>query len=187
MTNGSIQEWMEIKDLLKTFCNASGLLINWDKTTFHFANLQDQTLALLKDLLPHNFVHLSKGFKYLGYFLKANSLKPTDWNWLIAKVEKRIGHWCNRWLSLGGCFTLIKAVLEGQPIFWMALAAIPVTVLDKLRKLSFNFLWSGYTDHSRQHLCNWETLAKPKKRAVGGSGTSPTSIKHWRPTHFGMF
>jgi hypothetical protein len=63
-------------------------MINWDKSTFHFSNLQDHSLALLKDLLPHRFIHLSEGFKYLGYFLKEDSLKPTDWNWLIAKVEK---------------------------------------------------------------------------------------------------
>jgi hypothetical protein len=92
MTNGSIQEWTEIIDLLKTFCKASGLLINWNKSTFHHANLMDHELALLKALLPHNFVHLSEGFKYLGYLIKVDSLKSSDWNWLIAKVEKRIGH-----------------------------------------------------------------------------------------------
>jgi hypothetical protein len=63
---------------------------------------------------------------------------------------------------------LIKVVLEGQAVYWMALAAIPATVLTKLRKLIFNFLWSGCSDHSRQHLCNWQALAKPKQK--GGWG-----------------
>jgi mannosylglycoprotein endo-beta-mannosidase len=66
MTNGSTQEWIEINNLLKTFCNASGLQINWNKSSFHYANLQDQTLTLLKALLPHSFLHLSEGFNYLG-------------------------------------------------------------------------------------------------------------------------
>lgn len=39
MTNGSLHEWTDITDLLKTFCNASGLLINWNKSTFHHVNL----------------------------------------------------------------------------------------------------------------------------------------------------
>jgi hypothetical protein len=78
MTNGSIQEWMEITNLLKLFCNATGLTINWRKSTFHHANLLDQTITQLKSLLPHNFVPLSEGFKYLGYLLKADSLKPSD-------------------------------------------------------------------------------------------------------------
>jgi hypothetical protein len=93
MTNGSLQEWMKIKELLNTFYNASGLLINWDKSTFHFANLQDQTLALLKDILPHTFVHLSEGFKYLGSFLKSDSLKPTR---VILGAKFR------SWAKLGG-------------------------------------------------------------------------------------
>jgi hypothetical protein len=30
-------------------------------------------------------------------------------------LKKGSDMWCNRWLSLGGRFTLIKSVLEGQP------------------------------------------------------------------------
>jgi hypothetical protein len=168
MTNDSLQEWKEIKEILKIFCSATGLSINWEKSTFHFANLQQQTLDQLKGIFPYTFTHLSSGLKYLGYYLKADSYKLADWNWLIAKVEKKTGHWCTRWLSLGGRFTLIKVVLEGQPVYWMALAAIPATVLTKLRRLTYNFLWSGCSDHSRQHLCNWESLEKPKQK--GGWG-----------------
>jgi hypothetical protein len=87
------------------------LLINWDKLTFHFANLYQQTLDQLKGIFLYSFTHLSFGLNYLGYFLKSDSYKPTDWNWLIAKVQKNMGHWCTRWLFLGGRFTLIKAVL----------------------------------------------------------------------------
>lgn len=53
-------------------------------------------------------------------------------------------------------------------MYWMALTAIPAIVIDKPRRLSYNFLWSGSSDHSRQHLCNWESLAKPKIK--GGWG-----------------
>jgi len=56
------------------------------------------------------------------------------------KGGKRIGHWCNRWLSIGGRYTLVKVSLEGQSVYWMALVVIPTLVLDKLKKLTFNFL-----------------------------------------------
>jgi hypothetical protein len=168
MTNASLLEWREIYGLLNIFCSASGLHINWSKSTFHYANIQDHDLDQLKDIFPHTFVHLSLGFKYLGYFLKAEHYKASDWDWLIAKVEKKVGHWCNRWLSIGGRYTLIKVSLEGQPIYWMALASIPTSVLEKLRKLTYNFLWSGSKEHHKLHLCNWETLAKPKIK--GGWG-----------------
>jgi hypothetical protein len=91
-----------------------------------------------------------------------------DWSWLLAKVEKRIGHWCNRWLSLGGRYILLKSVLESQPVYWMSLAAIPNSVLNKLRKVMFNFLWNGSSENYHYHLCRWETLTKPKN--CGGWG-----------------
>jgi hypothetical protein len=73
--------------------------------------------------------------------LKSEKYKAEDWRWLIAKYDKRIGHWCNRWLSLGGCFVLIKVVLESQPVYWMALAAIPVQFLTGSD--SYFFLFFG--------------------------------------------
>ena len=71
MTNASLLEWREISRLLLAFCSASGLQINWTKSTFHFANLQAQQLEHLKVIFPHNFTHLSLSFKYLGYYIKA--------------------------------------------------------------------------------------------------------------------
>jgi hypothetical protein len=59
--------------------------------------------------------------------------KAEDWRWLLAKIEKRIGHWCNMWLSLGGPFILIKVVLESQPVYWMVLVVILVSILNKIR------------------------------------------------------
>jgi hypothetical protein len=94
-----------------------------------------------------------------------------------------MNNWCNRWLSIGGRYTLLKATLEGQPMYWMALAAIPLTVLEKLRKLTFNFLWSGCQEKCMQHLCNWETLATPKSKGGWGFETSSNSIRHWLPQY----
>jgi hypothetical protein len=168
MTKGTLQEWIEIKEILNIFCSATGLTINWNKSSFHFANIPCSSLDQIKGIFPYTFLPLSSGLNYLGYHLKPDSYKPSDWNWLLIKVEKRIGHWSTRWLSLGGRFTLLKVVLEGQAVYWMALAAIPASVLTKLCKMMFNFLWSGCLDHTRQHLCSWQTLAKPKKK--GGWG-----------------
>jgi hypothetical protein len=114
------------------------------------------------------YVRLTLGFKYLGYFLKAGKtlLKTGDGYWL--KFESRIKHWCNRWLTLGGHCILVKVVLETQAVFWMALAAVPATILINIRKLIFDFLWTGGRKESGIHLCSWVRLAKPK--SLGGWG-----------------
>jgi hypothetical protein len=50
MTNGTLHEWLEIKDILHIFCSATGLLINWNKSTFHFANINQSIL----DMFSHS-------------------------------------------------------------------------------------------------------------------------------------
>lgn len=37
------------------------------------------------------------------------------------RFDKRISNGCNRWLSLGGRFILIKLVLERIPVYWFTL------------------------------------------------------------------
>lgn len=86
--------------------------INTLKTTVPYWWLEEAELSPLKDILPFTFADLNVGFKYLGYYLKPGSSKSADWSWLVAKFEKKIGLWCNKWLSLGSRFILVKAVLE---------------------------------------------------------------------------
>eukprot|EP01018_Ginkgo_biloba_P027293 Gb_33895 [translate_table: standard] len=52
------------------------------------------------------------GTRMKGFFLKPNAYGIRDWRWLIAKVEKRLEIWCNRWLSRARrekeCIPLVK-------------------------------------------------------------------------------
>jgi hypothetical protein len=121
MTKASITEWLEIKKLLATFCSATGLLINSHKSSFYQFGVQQPVLDSIKAVFTYSINNLANGFKYLGYILKADRFKAEDWNWLLMKYENRINHWCNRWLTLGGQLVLAKAVLESQPIYWLAL------------------------------------------------------------------
>jgi hypothetical protein len=132
------------------------------KVYLYYVGVHGETLENLKDIFPHNFEELVKGFRYLGYFLNADAYKYVDWRWLLSNIEERIGMWCNIWLSLGGRYTLVKSILESQPLYWMALVAMPTSILEKIRKLMFIFLWSSDEGKNHFHLCSWEVLAKQK-------------------------
>ena len=90
-----------------------------------------------------------------------------DWDWLIAKVEKRILNWSFHWLTKEGKLTLVKAVLEAIPIYWMHFW-IPMGVIEKIRNLCFRFLWSEHKDSVGLPWTSWKTLACPK--FLGGWG-----------------
>jgi hypothetical protein len=87
---------------------------------------------------------------------------------MLQKFERKIGNWCYRWLTLGGQLTLLKFVLESHLVYWMSLEIIPLTVLNHLRKIMFNFLWKSNSDSKSFHLCKWERLTLPK--CYGGWG-----------------
>jgi hypothetical protein len=97
-----------------------------------------------------------------------STYRVEDWQWLLLKYENQICHWCNRFLSLGGRYVLIKVELEIQPVYWMALAHIPASILNMIHKMVFSYIWLGKKQASTLHLCNWETIAKPK--VYGGWG-----------------
>jgi hypothetical protein len=64
----------------------------------------------------------------------------------VDTFEKKIGFWCNKWLSLGGRLILVKSVLESLAVYWMMLERVPSKIITTLRRLAFNFLWGGQAD-----------------------------------------
>ena len=102
---------------------------------------------------------LQSGLTYLGYFLKPMSYKVSDWYWLLQRFEKKISHWSYKNLSLGGRLVLVKAVLTSIPVYWMGLAPLPVSILQKLRSMMFNFLWGSSAISFKYHLTNWKDLS----------------------------
>ena len=80
-------------------------------------------------------------------------------------------------MSLGGRLNLIKDTLTNIPIYWMALARISKSILDFIRKKTFNFLWKGKKERFAFHLVKWKSLSMPK--CFGGWGLKNLF-------HFGM-
>jgi hypothetical protein len=168
LSTANLAEWTIIHSLLNTFCAVSGLEINVHKSVFLVSNAQETLQTKLKELFGIESLELSEGFTYLGYYIKSSTYTKKDWIWLSGKFEGRIHNWRNRLLFMGGRYVLIKAVLESLPVFWMALAHIPASVLKTLRQLIFTFLWTGNKKNKGFHLSRWEVISKPK--LMGGWG-----------------
>jgi hypothetical protein len=94
-----------------------GLKVSPQKSTLHFSGIHGEPLEQFRTMFSYNFEELSMGFCYLGYYLKYGKSNFEVWRWLIIKFEEKIKQWCNRWLTLGGCDTLAKSVLETQSVY----------------------------------------------------------------------
>jgi hypothetical protein len=176
LTLADPDEWALIHSILNYFCTATGLEINLQKSIFLFSNIQASSLSDITALFGIKALELDKGFSYLGFLLKSSRYSCKDWHWLLDKFNSKIQHWCNKFLSLGGRFVLIKSILESLPVYWMALAHIPASILKSLRQLIFSFLWSGSKTNKGFHLCNWASISKPK--TLGGWGLRHLPIFH---------
>ena len=150
--SGTLLEWIAFDVILNTFCKASGMCISIDKSCFLFNIVDEGTLGDIARVLPYKMEPIVTGFKYLGYFLKPSGYKVCDWNWLVQKYENIILNWTHKLLSLGGPLILVQAVLSKLPIYWLGLAPIPVSVLNRLRSITFAFLWGSTRNKHRYHL-----------------------------------
>ena len=119
--------------------------------------MEEDTVRRLQVLFPFIVTILYDGLKYLGFRLKPNCHKKEDLNWMLAKLERRVNIWCNRWLSREGRLVLVKSVLEAILVYRMSLAWIPKSILEKSRKICSKFLW---TRKKEQRVLPWVKWVK---------------------------
>ena len=153
---------------LELFKKASGLIINEDKSSITWENLEDGEKRYIVARLNFQCREVDEGLKYLGFYLKPNDYRKSNWMWLLAKLEKRLMTSSHRWLSWASRLVLIKLVLEAIPVYWMSLSWIPKDVLEKALKLCFSFLWRGKKDKQVMPWVRWSCISLPK--ALGGWG-----------------
>ena len=162
ITDGSTQPLSTLYEILMDFSKASRMMINEDKSSFYYSGLDDRELISLQNFFSFTVLKIESGMKYLGFFLKPCRYLLKDWDWLIAKAEKRIKNWSYRWLSRGGKLILIKSVLEALPVYWMHFWIL-VGIIEKIRKLFFKFVWSGSCGSSSGlPWTSWKVLENPK-------------------------
>lgn len=72
---GSWVEWQVLSKIFSLFSEASGIVVNMQKSDFLSCTLPLVTLDQICLLLPVAFEELSSWFKYLGYFIKPNTYR----------------------------------------------------------------------------------------------------------------
>ncbi|GJV95632.1 RNA-directed DNA polymerase, eukaryota [Tanacetum coccineum] len=83
---------------------------------------------------------LKNPFTYLGTKVGDNMARKEAWRDVEAKVLARLSKWKMKTLSIGGRFTLLKAVLGSMPIFHMSIYKVPINVLKSLESIRGVFL-----------------------------------------------
>eukprot|EP00253_Pinus_taeda_P026524 PITA_26524 len=170
----SVQESRLLKDLLSTFSEASGALINRVKSQIFFFNTPMPTQNSIARILGFTIAKLPS--KYLGAPMIASTLKHASWTDLLDKFEAKLSLWTHRALNIASRIILIKAILQSLPLYLFTLLAAPKWVITAIKNLQRNFLWGSSGKNRKWALVKWDKVCLPKKS--GGIGLRDPALSN---------
>lgn len=151
---------LNIKKTLILFQLASGLQVNFHKSSIHGIHLDDSWLqSMAKTLLCKVGVF---PMTYLGLPIGGNTSRIALWNPIIERIERKLASWKGKLLSIAGRLTLIKASIASLPLYYMSLFQAPKGVIEKINKLQRQFLWGGEGGKNAMSLAAWDKVVLPK-------------------------
>ncbi|KAJ4734117.1 RNA-directed DNA polymerase (reverse transcriptase)-related family protein [Rhynchospora pubera] len=160
---------------LRLFQLASGLHLNFQKSTFLPINLDTATVDAVK--LLFGFTTSSLPMDYLGLPLTLGRPDKSCFIPLLQKIETRLQGWKNCYLSRAGRVTLASSVLSAIPSYFMYVFLLPRWLTEAIDKARKRFIWSTNNDGKHKtHLVAWDKLCMPKE--VGGLGIKNIKIQN---------
>ncbi|XP_074278251.1 uncharacterized protein LOC141601845 [Silene latifolia] len=147
--------------IFATFSSASGLAMNNENSEIYFNSMAPTEVDYI--------LHLS-GFKvgvfpfrYLGIPISYKRMVVGDCTRLVEKVVGRIRGWGAKKLSYAGRLVLIRVVLTQLHSFWTRVFVIPLTVIDRIKGICRNYLWSGSDQYLKTPALSWEKICNEKR------------------------
>ena len=149
-----VEKAKNVKLLLYLFELMSGLKINFDKSEVFTIGGDNNIDQLYAEMFGCQVGKLP--MKYLGVPVTYSSLKTVDWDFLDAKLIKRLAPWMGYAASSGARAILVNTSLDGIPSYFMSMFLLNKTVIEKMnvhrrrffwrkerKKRAYHMIWSG--------------------------------------------
>lgn len=131
-------ECQHVLHIVQKFCEASGQMINFDKSSVQFS--LNTPPAICNSICSISGFQLSQSdSKYLGLPSFWGRSKAEAYEFLIERVLSKLQGWKQKLLSQAGKETLIKAVVQAIPAYVMACFVFPKNFCTKLNSYISNF------------------------------------------------
>jgi hypothetical protein len=139
--DGSNRSILNLKLIIYYFEWMSRLKIYFHKSkVFVFGAVQQERERMA------NMLNCSLGtlpMKYLGIPISDGRLKPSVFDHIVGKMEKRLDPWKGKHLSSGGRLILTNSCLSSLPIYIMGFYLLPNKIHKKMSSIRANFFWQG--------------------------------------------
>jgi hypothetical protein len=130
-----------LKNVLDMFAVATGLVINFHKSTLVSMHVDSVMVDEVRGVLGCTLESFPQN--YLGLPLSCEKLSAATFAPLIAKADRYLSGWRAVLLSAGGRIVLVNAVLDALPTYVMAALPLHPAVVKKLDALRRAFLWDA--------------------------------------------
>ncbi|WVZ83332.1 LOW QUALITY PROTEIN: hypothetical protein U9M48_030493 [Paspalum notatum var. saurae] len=160
----SSEAMVSLKRVLQEFAHATGLIINYRKTTFLSIGIEPDYADHLASLLDTTFPQ-----RYLGLPLTPHKVAVSDFSPLIASCDRYLAGWKATLLNRVGRLTLCSSILSALPLHYMSALQIPRSVIKAIDRKRRAFFWTGEDlCHGSKCLVAWKEFCKSKEE--GGLG-----------------
>ncbi|KAL3693857.1 hypothetical protein R1sor_007508 [Riccia sorocarpa] len=162
MIQADLQNFNELQDAVQLYEDISGAKMNMSKTTVILVAMDSSPTWLT----AHGCYIAREGevIRYLGFPI-GWKVKPTQQSdYVLAKVQRRLGSWTYRMLTFAGRVTVVKHILRAIPIHILTCLTFSAKALGRLEAICKGFVW-GVNDQGQNRipLIAWEDITQPKK------------------------
>ena len=152
--DGSVNSLQAALNILEIFGALSGLKINSEKTRLVWIGSEISSKTMLK--VSHKLYWGASEFNLLGINFACDLTKMPNLNYQSAliKAKQVVNSWKYRYVTPIGKITIVKTLIISKFTHLFMTLPTPVTVLNDLNKLLFNFIWDGKPDKiKREQMC----------------------------------
>ncbi|KAK3211792.1 hypothetical protein Dsin_016498 [Dipteronia sinensis] len=166
-TKADDKNCLEVRKVLETYSNASGQLVNYNKSAMCFsASISAREGDRMASVVGVNRVDCHEKYLELPCFSGRNKRKI--FAEIVGRVWSRIKGWGEKLLSVGGKEILVKVVVQSVPTYAMGMFKLPKSLIQEIHRLSARFWWGGNEKNRKTHWCTWKKLCRSKLE--GGLG-----------------
>ena len=166
MVRGTKEDVDELVKILETFSQASGILINWEKSCAYWF---DKHTHKPEWLLGYNWKWAEENDlpKLLGTLFGLNLDTKDGDQFLYNKIIKKLEHWSNMKLSLAERIVICNQMLFSKLWFFITVWGGSNKILRKIRGGIHNYMWSGKEQLIRTRVSGQECCLKNKYGGLG--------------------